>query len=308
MYQSILSTLLGVIVPLSVPVSIGAALARWKGFESKQLLTVVLYVLSPAIIFQTLTTANVSQTDVFQSLAFALINLVLMWGAAKAIGKIGRLPSEETAGLTLMATITNCVNYGLPLVLLAFGQLGLDKASVFVVAQMIMVNTIGIYIAARSRFSASMAVRAVFALPSIYAVVLAFILNTTGLQLPAGVSKGISMIAQAYSPIVLVALGAQMLGVKSAKLSADSRRTFWAGMALRMLVSPFLAWGILTLLGIEGMLKDVLIVEASMPVAVNSVILAERFDAAPKTVSTGILWSTLASFATLPVLIAIVKG
>jgi len=308
MFQSIVSTLLGVIAPLSVPVLIGAALARWKGFESKQLLTIVLYVLSPAIIFQTLTTAQVSRADVAQSLAFAFANFLLMWGAAKAIGKFGRLPAEETAGLTLMATITNCVNYGLPLVFLAFGQLGLDKASVFVVMQMIMVNTVGIYIAARSRFSVKMAVKAVFSLPSIYAMAAALFLRGTGLALPEGIAKGFSMIAQAYSPVVLIALGAQMLSVKSAKLSAASLRTFWAGMALRMLASPLIAWGLLTLLGIEGILKAVLIVEASMPVAINSVILAERFDAAPKTVSTGILWSTLISFATLPVLIALVKG
>lgn len=308
MFQSIVSTLFGVIVPLSIPVVAGAVLARWKGFESKHLLTIVLYVLSPGIIFHTLLTAQVSRGDVAQTVAFALANLFFMWGAAKLIGVFGKLPAEETAGLTLMATITNCVNYGLPLVLLAFGQLGLDKASVFVVMQMIMVNTIGVYFAARSRFSVKNAVKSVFSLPSIYAVVLAFAIRSFGLHLPAGVAKGIGMVAAAYSPMVLIVLGAQMAGVKTTHLVSASWRTFWAGMTLRMLVSPFLAWTILTLLGVEGILKSVLIVEASMPVAVNSVILAERFDAAPKTVSTGILWSTLASFATLPVLIAFIKA
>jgi predicted permease len=78
-------------------------------------------------------------------------------------------------------------------------------------------------------------------------------------------------------------------------------------MGIRMLLSPLTALLVVVVLGIDGILRSVLIVEASMPVAVNAVILAERFDAAPKTVSKCILWSTLASFAALPLLIAMLK-
>ena len=76
------------------------------------------------------------------------------------------------------------------------------------------------------------------------------------------------MIAEAYSPMVLLILG---------------------------------------LLGLDGMLRSVLAVEASMPVAVNSVILADKFDAASGLVSRCILWTTLASFAALPLLITLVR-
>lgn len=307
MLESILATLVGVIAPLSLPVLGGAALTRWKRFETKQLLTVVLYILSPGIIFHTLTTAQVSLDDVTNSVMFTLLNMGLLWAIAKGAAAALSLPTSETAGLTLVATLTNAVNYGLPLVLLAFGQLGLEKASVYVVIQMFLVNTLGVYMAARSSFSGKNALKSVFTLPAIYAAALAFLFRVTGFQLPAGLSKGVAMIAQAYSPMVLIVLGAQMAGVKTEKIGESANRAFWAGMVIRMLLSPLSALLIVTLLRIDGILRAVLIVEASMPVAVNAVILADRFDAAPKTVSKGILWSTLASFAALPLLIALLK-
>jgi predicted permease len=307
MFESILSTLVGVIAPLSLPVLGGAALTRWKRFETKQLLTVVLYILSPGIIFHTLTTAQVSLDDVTNSVLFSLLNMGLLWGMAKAFSAAFSLPASETAGLTLVATLTNAVNYGLPLVLLAFGQLGLDKASVYVVIQMFLVNTLGVYMAARSSFSGKNALKSVFTLPAIYAAALAFLFRATGFHLPAGLTKGVAMIAQSYSPMVLIVLGAQMAGVKTERIGEAANRAFWAGMVIRMLLSPLAALLVVSLLGIDGILRAVLIVEASMPVAVNAVILADRFDAAPKTVSKGILWSTLASFAALPLLIALLK-
>lgn len=307
MIESILYTLFQVITPLSLPVITGALLVRFKGFETRHLLTVILYFLSPGIIFKTLTTAQLSFEDVYKTLLFCLVNLMLLWVAANVSGKVLKLPAPEVAGLTLISTITNCVNYGLPLVLLAFGELGLEKASVYVVAQMIIVHTLGVYFAARSRFSVKNAVKSVFSLPAIYAALLAITLRIFGLNLPAGIEKGISMIAQAYSPMVLIMLGAQMAGVKNAELEQGTQTAFWTGITLRLLLSPFVAVLGLYILDIRGMLFSVLLILSSMPVAVNAVILAERFDAAPKTVSKCILWTTLASFAVLPVLIVIVK-
>lgn len=95
-------------------------------------------------------------------------------GPCQGGGRLLKLDAPEAAGLTLISALTNSANYGLPLVLLAFGQLGLDKASLYVITQMIIVNTVGVYFAARSQFSVKSAIRSVFALPAIYAAAVAF--------------------------------------------------------------------------------------------------------------------------------------
>ncbi|KWX71818.1 AEC family transporter [Paenibacillus jilunlii] len=306
MIDKVLSTLVEVIVPLSIPVISGALLGRYKNLDTKPLLTLYLYFLSPAIILDTLETAEISFNDVYKTLAFSLLNLLVLWALAKLIGRVLKLAPAEAAGLTLVSTFTNSVNYGLPLVLLAFGQLGLDKASVYVIAQMVIVNTIGVYFAARSQFSAGSAVRSVFALPAIYAAILALLLRALGLHMPQEIASGVSMVAGAYSPVVLAILGVQMVRVQTAQAARNVQLAFWTGMSVRLLLAPLTAALLLFLLNISGTLFAVLLILASMPVAVNSVVLAERFGSSPALVSRCILWTTLASFLVLPILISIV--
>lgn len=307
MIQTVFSTLFQVIVPLSIPVIIGALLGRYKNLETKPLLTISLYYLSPALILDTLTTAKVSHSDVYMTLAFSLLNLLFLWAIANLLGKLLKLSSPEISGLTLVSSFTNSVNYGLPLILLAFGKLGLDKASIYVITQMVIVNTIGVYFAARSQFNVKSAIKSVFSLPAIYAAILALILRTLDLHLPSGVAKGVSMIANAYSPVVLAILGAQMVSVKVSKLDWKVQTSFWAGLSVRLLLSPFIALICLSILNIKGLVHSVLFILSCMPVAVNAVILAEKFTTSPKMVSKCILWTTLISFIVLPFLIAFVK-
>lgn len=224
MIQIVLSTLLSVIVPLSIPVIAGFLLGKFMKLETKPLSTLYLYFLSPAMILDTLLKAQLSWHDVAQTAAFSILNLLLLWGIAQLAGKIFRLSTPETAGLTLISTLTNSANYGLPLILLAFGQLGLDKASVYVVIQMIMVNTIGVYFAARSEFSVQSAVKSVFSLPAIYAALLAMGLRLLDWHLPLGIQSGVSMIAAAYSPVVLAILGTQMAYVRIFKLESSIKK------------------------------------------------------------------------------------
>ncbi|WP_172252668.1 AEC family transporter [Saccharibacillus deserti] len=304
MLLSVLATMYHVFLPLSFPVIAGLLLRRFRGLDTKPLSVLSLYLLSPAIIFTTLLNARVSANDVGITIAFSLINLLAMWAAAALLGRLLRLEDSEKAGLTLVASFTNCVNYGLPLVLLAFGQAGLDKAAVYVVMQIIIVNTIGVFFAARSQFSVKKAGQAMLKLPALYVAALAGLLRLTGTELTDVVQTGVNLLADAYSPVVLVILGAQMIGAAHGEWQPNLRRAFQAGLALRLLAAPLLSWLILILLGAEPLLLGVLLVLASMPTAVNAVILAEQFGASPKFVSRCILWTTLASFLMLPLLLA----
>ncbi|MNP56345.1 Membrane transport protein [compost metagenome] len=81
------------------------------------------------------------------------------------------------------------------------------------------------------------------------------------------------------------------------------RRAFWTGLVVRLAAAPILSWLILTALQVEGTLFSVLLILASMPTAVNAVILAEQFNASPQFVSRCILWTTAASMLMLPIMI-----
>lgn len=305
MLQTFLTTVYQVFLPISLPVIGGALIKHFKPIDTKPISTLSLYLLSPALIFETLIGADISYGEITDTVLFTILNMLLLWGIAVGIGKAWSLPAAERSGLTLTALFTNCVNYGLPLVLLAFGQAGLDKASVYVILQIIIVNTLGVYFAARSQFSVKQAALSIFKLPSIYAAVLAVICRTAHVELPQELNQGISMISGAYSSVALFILGAQMVSVRSGKTAytAAMNKAFYAGLAMRLVISPVASALLLYLLGIQGVLFNVMLVLSSMPAAVNAVILAEQFDAAPKVVTRCILWTTLASFVLLPLMI-----
>jgi len=306
MISSILLTMYNVFLPISLPVIGGALLKRFKGIDTKGLSALSLYVLSPALIFETLKNASITSNEVAVTVAFCLLNMLVLWVLSALIGRWLGLSQAEKSGLSLTTIFTNSVNYGLPLVLLAFGQAGLDKASVYVIVQIILMNTLGVYLAARSHFSAAKAVRSVFTLPSVYAAVLAVCFRWMEFQLPQGMDTGISMLSAAYAPLALVILGVQMVGVREGEITLTvTKRGFWSGMIMRMLVGPTVAWLLLLVLSIEGTLFSVILILSAMPAAVNAVILAEEYDAAPKLVSRCILWTTLASFIVLPLMIGL---
>ncbi|MEL7401702.1 MAG: AEC family transporter, partial [Pseudomonadota bacterium] len=71
-----------------------------------------------------------------------------------------------------------------------------------------------------------------------------------------------------------------------------------------LLVGLLVAW----LLQLEGVERGVVIVQAAMPVAVFNYLFAERFQREPKAVAGMVVMSTLISFATLPVILALIKN
>lgn len=308
MTQAVLTTLYQVFLPISIPVIAGWLLRKYQNLETKSLLTVTLYLLSPALIFNVLTKSYIASGDIMQTLTFCILNLLFLWIIANVWGRLLKMSSSDLAGLTLVSTFTNSVNYGLPLVLLAFGQAGMDYASVYVIIQMIIVNVVGVYFAARSHFSIIQAIKSIFRLPAIYAAIAAVLVQKFHFQVPAGIDKGISLIAASYSPLVLCILGAQMANVQNKGLARNHFKAFWSGLSIRLFISPLVAYFILGILNIKGTQFLVLLILASMPAAVNAVVLAEKFDASPKFVSTCILWTTLASLILLPIFIVAFGG
>ncbi|GAE05638.1 auxin efflux carrier [Paenibacillus sp. JCM 10914] len=214
MISSFLATIYSVFLPISLPVIGGALLKLFKRMETKALSALSLYVMSPALIFETLASASITSNEVTVTIVFCLLNVVALWVLSAATGRMLGLSQTEKSGLALTTIFTNSVNYGLPLILLAFGQLGLDKASVYVIVQIIIMNTLGVYLAARSHFSAVKAVKSVFMLPSVYAAILAVLFRSLDYHLPQALETGVSMLAAAYAPLALVILGAQMVSVR----------------------------------------------------------------------------------------------
>jgi predicted permease len=126
--------------------------------------------------------------------------------------------------------------------------------------------------------------------------------NVLGADLPTALEASSETLAGATIPIMLVVLGLQLQTLHG----NDHLFDLVAVNVQRLVVAPGAAWLAATALSLEGIERGTLVVLAAMPAAVMTTILATEFKAEPGFVTRVVVSSTLASIASLTVLIALV--
>ena len=101
------------------------------------------------------------------------------------------------AGFLLAVMFSNGGNYGLPVVLLAFGQDALAFATVYFVTSSVLTYTVGVSIAASGQRTLSLALRRVVRLPTVYAVAAAGLVLSSGATVPSPVATAVRMLGNA---------------------------------------------------------------------------------------------------------------
>jgi predicted permease len=101
---------------------------------------------------------------------------------------------------------------------------------------------------------------------------------------------------------MLLALGLQLAGMVKPQLTTD----IVVGTGLRLIVAPALATALVLLVGLEGTPKGVTILQSAMPAAVFTALIALEHDLEPDLVTTIVLVSTVASAASLSVVLLLV--
>ena len=78
-------------------------------------------------------------------------------------------------------------------------------------------------------------------------------------------------------------------------------------IVVTLVISPLLAFGMVNVLGLSGAARQAAMLEASMPSAVVTTILALEYGVMPSFVTSVVLASTLLSPITVTLLIAFLK-
>jgi predicted permease len=308
------TVLIEVLLPIAVVASAGFALRRAFPLDLMTLNRLMIYGLSPALIFVALVRADLSGPDAGRMLFFAVGVLGLMalivWISALGLG----LRGKDVTALLLTSMFMNSGNYGLPASRFAFGETGFTLGVFYFIMQSIMAQTLGVGVAAAGAASGgrqawqSICYRLI-RMPQIYAVTGALALRSVGFQpatatgLVHSLFEGVALLSEAALPVMLLILGVQ-LGA-----GAPLVRPGMVAIAttIRLVVSPILAFGLARLLGMEGVALGVGVMMAGMPTAVNTTILAIEFDTRPQLVVSTVVVSSFASLITLSVLLSLVR-
>lgn len=298
-----MAVLINVILPVVLVAGLAAVAQRSLRLDVRTISRAAFYLFAPALVFDSLSTSSIGGRE-FGSIAAAVVGVTLMmWAAGEVMGRVLHLDGPTHSAFLLSTLFMNAGNYGLPVVLFAFGEEGLARASVYFTVNAALNASLGVYLAARGCQPARLALRRVAGVPLVYAALLGLGLNLTGMTLPAPVAKAVHLLGQASVPAMLLTLGIQLAQTLSRRQSGSHVPALGVAAAGRLVLAPALtlalAWG----LGLQGLTRDVVLVESAMPTAVMTTILAAEFECDTGFVTLTVFVTTVASVLTLTVLL-----
>ena len=294
------SIFLNDITPIFVLAGVGFLLARRVGANVKTLSTVSFHALSPCLVFHQLVTSHVGLAQSWRVVAFAVLLTAAIGLAALAAASALRLTGATRTSFLLVVMFSNSGNYALPVVLFAFGREALAFASVYFVTSAILVYTVGVFVAASGRGSLRQALLGVARVPAVWGTLAAVAVMVSGISVPDAVMRPAGLLSDAAIPVMLLVLGMQL----ERHASPEHPRAVATAVGLSLLVSPLIAVGLSNALGLQGAPRQAAIIEASMPAAVVTTVLALEFELDAGFATSVVLFSTLLSPFTLVFLIA----
>ena len=291
--------LLLIILPVFIIFSIGYVGQKLIGFDIKSISTAALYLMSPFLAFRTFFTNELTM-DYFYIIFFCLLLTVILLAIVWITGLMMKATRPQLSAMILGGVFMNSGNYGAPVVLFAFGAVGFDYAVIMMVFQSLLMNTIGIFFASiggEEKATLQQSIQRVIRMPLIYAAVLGIVLQVFTVTVPKPLMEGISLVADASIPTVMLVLGMQLAAISRKRVAY---RYVSAVTVIRMVASPLIAAGILYFMPVNDLLKSVIILQAAMPAAANTTMFALQFGTEPDLVSFTTFITTLISIITIP--------
>jgi predicted permease len=299
-----LSIFVNVVLPVFLVAGLGFAIERRYRMPVLPLNQIVLYVLMPCFIFTSLLAFPLRSEEPLRVGAFIVLLTFVMLAVAGAIALALRLDRRTTSALMLTAAFPNLGNYGLSVVLLAYGQDGVRFGTILLAFQMVFSLTLAVFIASSGHASVRDSLVQVIRQPVLYAVAAALFFGLTGTPVPGFLSAAIDLAGQAAIPMMLLVLGMQISGterVEEPLLTAVATVT-------RLVIGTVVGVLLADALGLTGVARSVMIVGAAMPTAVFTTLTATRYGARPRFVSDVVVATTVASIVTVTAVLAALSG
>lgn len=199
-------------------------------------------------------------------------------------------------------TVSNLGFLGPPLVLAFFGQRGAGPLAMAILAEVMVLLSVGGTIMGASRGSGagigSFVLRGTVLNPVVAAIVLGAAFAATGIHLPHPLDRFLSFLGGSAGPTALFAVGGALA------LQRFDRRTAFAAAAMsgtKLVAYPALVWFMLAqVFQLESFWVRAAVLLASLPSAGSTYIFAQRYAADEDRVSAAIALSTMISVASVP--------
>jgi malate permease and related proteins len=260
------------------------------------------YIFSPCLVFVSLERIGISGEELGKLALFTFIVTVVIGGLSFLSGILLGVERRLMASMIVSAMFVNSGNYGLAATKFSFGEAALARALVCFVFSTVILYTLGVLISSMGKFSAPQALLKLLTVPAFYGLVAAAIVRHGDLHLPVFAARSVTLLGDASIPLMLVILGLQ---VAEARVWARSRLILIGIVSfLQLVATPLVALLMAHWIGLQGACRQAAVLQASMPAAVATTVLAVEYDLDNTLVSGVVVFTTLLSPLTLAPLIA----
>ncbi len=241
----------------------------------------------PALMFSVLSKESFHIQN-YQMLALSGVMVVL--GSGVIAWTVAKTLNINIKTFVPPMMFNNTGNIGLPIAVLAFGEIALGAAVVLFAIEMLLHFTFGAYILSKNTNFIS-----IFKSPILIATLLGLVVNLIDFQFWNPMSQMLDLLGDAALPLLLFTLGTRLIGINYSdwKLGAlGSILCPLSGLIVMLLIIQFVE--------LEHLHYQQLILFAVLPPAVLNHMMAEKYNQQPETVASIVMIGNVGSLIVLP--------
>jgi len=263
------------------------------GFVAKKLFTelseksfviISIYFLQPFLTLWGLTLKPLNFNSILAPILYLeiiFISLIFTYFFSKLLAK------KDRSIATITALIGNTGNLGIPLSYALWGSDGAFWATILNLTNMFFIYIFGIFFYA-GRFNIDN-VKKILKIPIVYVGIIAIVVNHLKIDL-SSISQMLQMGAYSSMVVQLIIFGIYTANIKIKRIpfKLSSIIAFE-----KFILIPIIGYIILSIFQIDENIKKVILLEVSVPIAVNNVNLAALFDNQPEVVACLIILTSI---------------
>ncbi len=262
------------------------------------------FFLFPALLISSLTQAPFFSPDLPQMALLIVLSIAVAWTVLQLLRKRYSWPATRFGVLAQGALRFNTY-LGLAVVAAIFGKEGLALAAIILAIKVPVLNLLSVWaLAAGKEVRIQQLLLPVLKNPLILACVVGIALNLSGVGLPLGSDRFLSMLGAASLPLGLLCVGAAL---QPAYLLGE-RHALLLNSAGKLLLLPCLVGLLAWLLQLPALAGALVVIFFALPTAPSAYILARQMGGDSQLMAGIITMQTLLAALSLPLLLMLLPS
>jgi hypothetical protein len=167
--------------------------------------------------------------------------------------------------------------------------------TIAVSAHMVLISTAGIWLMARNAPDGPSVTKLLFGSPVLPAVAAGLVLKGFEVSLPVAIATPLQLMGDAFTPLALFLLGAQLTTVTT----ETARGPLASTAAIKLLAAPAVTWVLAVATGFSDAMVAFFVVGTATPTGIMLAIFAAQYRAQPQFVSAIVFFATVLSALTV---------